>query len=145
MSTLLPFLFALAGCGQVGMDETVDQDVAPWLSFDPDGPVSFGRVSPSGSAERSQVTLISNGDADVGVEDAWIESDPPHAFYFQNDLPFPMLLDPGDSVPLEVSFSPDATGEFHGTLIVQLEGGQIVERNLSGTGCKDNDRDGECG
>ena len=145
MRSVLPFLFVLAGCGQVGMDETVATDTTPWLSFDPAGSVSFGRVSPNGSPEKDQVTLISNGDSDVGVADAWIEADPPHSFYFPNELPFPMVMAPGDSVPLVIDFSPDATGSFGGTLVLQLENGQIIERALTGTGCSDTDRDGECG
>lgn len=138
------FILLLAGCGQVGMDETVDSDPHAYLTLDPNGEISFGKVSPHGHSEEEQVTLTANGDSSLGVQDVWIESKPKDVFYFESDLPFPKNLHPGDSVPLTIRFRPDSTGSFKGTLIIEREDGTLIERNLTGSGCNDGDQDGDC-
>lgn len=144
MARFLPLLLLAAGCGQMGMSELVDEDADTWLSFDPDGEISFGKVSPSGKSVEQQVTLSAQGEAPVTVSDLWIECETKDVFYLDGELPFPRVMDPGDTIPVDLRFMPKTAGGFRGTLVVELADGRVMERNLTGSGCSDSDHDGVC-
>lgn len=144
MAPYIPFLLLAVGCGQMGMSELVDEDAENWLSFDPDGEISFGKSSPNAKSVEKQVTLSAQGEAAVTVADLWIDSDAKHVFYLDGELPFPRVMDPGDTIPVDIRFMPESSGGYKGTLVVELEDGRVMERNLTGSGCSDSDHDGVC-
>lgn len=144
MNVALPLLLlALAGCGSMGLDQNEIFDGAGRIEVFPDGQVEFDD-RPVGRGSSVDFTVNSIGDIPITVEAVVIEEDDPDVF-FVGDPPFPMRLDPGGSVTFRVNFEPQHTGTVRGVLVLEMDDGSSVERNLVGSGCRDNNGDGACG
>lgn len=139
----LPLALLSSGCGSVGLEENMVFDGKGMAEVAPDGMVEF-EDRPVGKGTSEDFEVDSVGDIPITIEDAWVEVSDPNVF-FVGALPFPKKLDPGDSVGFKVNFEPQQSGIFYGTLIVTLDDGTTLERNVTGTGCNDDDHDGECG
>lgn len=126
------------------MVSTLDTDARGWISFDPEGELSFGMVSPAAGEVSQRVTVLANGDAGVEVVDAWVESDSPRVYRLADGSPFPARLDPGDGMPIEVVFDPKERASYHGSFVVELGDGNTKTLNITGSGCADGDSDGDC-
>ncbi len=146
MRPVLPmFLVLLVGCGEFGLAETVVSDGGPLVAVAPGGQIRFDAASPSGRSQAQEVTIGSDGDAAAYVAAVWVESENGDIFYTNDELPFPKLMEPGEAIPITVRFMPTAPGTFHGTLIVESGvDGALLERQLLGEGCDDEDGNGRC-
>jgi len=136
-------LFLIAGCGSMGLDQNALYEGNGRVEIAPDGIVEFPD-RPVGRGASEEFTVESIGDIPITVEDAWVDVADPGVF-FVGDLPFPMRLSPGDSVAFQVNFEPSSTGLFRGTLVLTMDDGTALERNVVGSGCSDNDGDSVCG
>lgn len=140
----LPLLAAvLLGCGSMGLDQNEIYDGAGRVEVLPDGQIDFPD-RPVGRGASMDVTVNSIGDIPIIVNEAVIQEEDPDVF-FVGDPPFPMQLDPGESVTFKVNFEPQETGTVRGVLVLEMDDGSAVERNLVGAGCRDGDNDGSCG
>ena len=133
----------VAGCGSMGLDQNALYEGNGRAEVAPDGMVEFPD-RPVGRGSSEEFVVESIGDIPITVEDAWVDVDD-RGVFFVGDLPFPMRLSPGDSVTFQVNFEPPSTGVFHGTLVITMDDGTTLERNVVGSGCGDNDGDGVCG
>lgn len=141
---LLPALLLVA-CGEFGLVETVESGGAPLVAVAPGGQIRFEAVSPSGRSQAQEVTIGSDGDVAAYVAAVWVESENGDIFYTNEELPFPKLMEPGEAIPITVRFMPTAPGTFHGVLVVESGvDGTLLERQLLGEGCGDEDGDGRC-
>lgn len=148
MRPLFPLLLlALStGCGEFGLQELGDTDGEGLLTLDPDGELRFGEASPHGPFTDLEVRFVSAGTSPVQVVDAWVESTSDGVFSTPGTLPLPRRIEPGGDMPVLLRFDPTAQGSFHGVLVVELgPSGTLMERTLTGTGCRDDDADGSCG
>ncbi len=136
---MLPFA---AACGSVGLEENMSFGGKGMAQVAPDGMVQF-ESRPVGKGTSEDFTVDSVGDIPITVQDAWVEVTDPNVF-FVGALPFPKSLDPGDSVSFKVNFEPQQSGIFYGTLVVTMDDGSTLERNVTGAGCNDADHDGVC-
>lgn len=137
-------LILLAACGSVGLDAGSDGGLGEAV-LSPEGSITFGRVSPYHQRPVAlTVTVASVGLDPVTVVDAWLETDDVAELYM-GELPFPKTISPGKEVHFDVKFNPSDVETYHAVLVVQVEGGGQIERNVTGTGCADGDEDGECG
>jgi alkyl hydroperoxide reductase subunit AhpC len=145
MRHLVPITLLLAGCGDFGLLMTMDTGTGdgPFM-FDPEGQAEFGRASPNGRNVEMDVTIACVSDQEAYVADAWVESNTQGVFTTNDDLPFPMRLDPGRGVTVKLKFLPNAQGNFRGTFVVEDNLGNLTTLPLVGTGCSDGDRDGDC-
>lgn len=142
-AALLPLVLLSAGCGSVGLDPNMVFDGKGMAIVAPDGMVEFAD-RPVGQGASEDFSIDSVGDIPITIEDAWVEVSDPNVF-FVGALPFPKRLDPGESFEFQVNFEPQQSGIFYGTLIVTMDDGSTLERNVTGTGCGDDNHDGECG
>jgi hypothetical protein len=85
----------------------------PRLELDP-GMVNFSEIPPL-CEEYTDVLLMSVGDAPLVIDDAGVTGE---WFSLVDDLKFPITLDPGDSVGVQVGFAPEDEGDFTGLLTV---------------------------
>ncbi len=151
MRTLIPlFAATMMGCGTVGLEAfDTGGEGSPLLGVDPDGDLSFGRVSPA--KEKSaveEVLLYSAGDTTLAIVDVYLNESSSGAYTVRNDLPLPLLLQPGGEFPVEVRFAPFAVGSFSGELVVLFdngtEEGESARIPIVGQGCEDPDQTGSC-
>ena len=131
-----------AGSGTVGLAENAPMGGKPMAQVDPAGMVEFAE-EPVGYGASQDFTVDSIGESPITVEDAWVEVADPNVF-FVGALPFPKRLDPGDSVSFKVNFEPQQSGIFYGTLVITMDDGSTLERNVTGTGCDDGNSDRRC-
>lgn len=131
-----------AGCGSVGLAENAPMGGRPMAEVDPEGMTEFPD-EPVGYGSSKDFTVQSVGDSPITVEDAWVEVSDPNVF-FVGALPFPKRLDPGDSVVFQVNFEPQQSGIFYGTVVITMDDGSTLERNVTGAGCEDGDSDRYC-
>lgn len=134
----------LAACGDVGLvsNENDVEGVAK-VDVDPRGKIDLGEVPPEGTSASALVTITSIGKQVATVEDAWIEGAESGSFTLE-DSALPRDLDPEETATLVLHFLPDVTGGHSGTLVVQSDGGEVIERALVGWGCRDDDEDARC-
>ncbi|MSP56537.1 MAG: choice-of-anchor D domain-containing protein [Myxococcales bacterium] len=142
-NALLPLMLLSGGCGSVGLDANTVFDGKGMATVAPDGMIEF-EARPVGQGTSEQFSIDSVGDIPITVEDAWVEVPDPNVF-FVGALPFPKSLAPGESFEFQVNFEPQQNGIFYGTLMVAMDDGSTLERNVTGTGCGDDNHDGECG
>ncbi len=92
--------------------------------------LDFGNVF-SGYSKTMSLSITNTGTAITDIEDIMAEGD---AFSVDNDSPF--LLSPGQSRFFEVTFTPDQTGAFEGSLSFSgnLDEDIVVELAGNGTG-----------
>lgn len=112
------------------------------VEIQPDGEINFGSVVIDRPVQYT-LEAVSTGIDPVTVENAWFETDNPNVFYI-GSLPFPREIDPGDRVPFEIKFRPETTGGVHATLVVSVQGGAVLERNVVGNGCVEHNGSGGC-
>lgn len=136
-------LWWLLACGTVGLSAEEAKGGHARVDLEPKGRVDFGSVSPEARPAEATVTAVSIGTEPVIVEQAWIEGADSGAFYL-GELRVPAHLDPEEELSIPVRFDPADGGAFNGTLVVQMNDGSIMERALVGSGCRDEDGDGEC-
>lgn len=145
MRPILTILVLLVGCGEFGLAETLEAGGAPLVAVAPGGQLRFADASPAGRSQALEVTIGSDGDVAAYVAAVWVESENGDIFYLNDDLPFPKLMDPGEAIPITVRFMPTDSGTFHGLLIVESgTDGTLLERQLLGEGCGDEDGNGRC-
>jgi hypothetical protein len=144
MRRVLPTLL-LIGCGDFGLTEvsSIDGDET-LVNIEPQGQIRFDEASPHGNSVSEEIDVEAIGTGNVTIEDAWIESSTAGVFYTAGDLPFPRTIEEGDSFPMTVRFAPVSAGTFHATLVVETTSGAVLERQMLGQGCRDNDADGRC-
>ncbi|MDP2305639.1 MAG: hypothetical protein Q8P18_06400 [Pseudomonadota bacterium] len=144
LTRLFPTLL-LVGCGEFGLGETLEAGGAALVAVAPGGQLRFAEASPSGRSQALEVTIASDGDVAAYVAAVWVESENGGIFYTNDELPFPKLMEPGEAIPITVRFMPAAPGTFHGTLLVESgTEGALLERQLLGEACGDDDGDGRC-
>jgi len=86
----------------------------PRLELDPDA-VNFSEIPPL-CEEYTNVLMMSVGDAPLVIDGAGVTGE---WFLFVDDLEFPITLDPGDSIGVQVGFAPEDEGDFTGLLTVE--------------------------
>ena len=86
----------------------------PRLELDPDA-VNFSEIPPL-CEEYTDVLLMSVGDAPLVIDDAGVTGE---WFSLLEDIEFPITLDPGDSIGVQVGFAPEDEGDFTGLLTVE--------------------------
>lgn len=136
-------MLLLIGCGSVGLVENGEEPVPGRVVIEPMGKVQFGSASPHGRSVSQEVLVRSFGDAPVRIESAWTEAVSEGVFYLPSD-PFPRKLDPGEEFVFEVRFLPEARGTVQGSLVLTTDDGTVSDRALVGSGCEDEDADGDC-
>ena len=127
------------GCGSIGLETTHDPSLSSELEIEPSGTISFGNYDFRGDGGVETMTLFSIGDIDLAIIDIWLGDRSDEEFVFNSDeLPLPLMLAPGESFPLNISFLPQSVGNFDGEVWVWVDGpsgGQEVSRRLKGQGC----------
>ncbi len=159
-----PTVAALAGlalvataCGQPGLEPIADPD---WydpepgvLRVEPTHVVDFGRASPDAGRQRMEIWMTVEGDLPVAVSDFYLDDATSLAFTLPEEVPVPVLLQPGDEATFSVFFEPYAVGDYFGTVVVLSDrevgddgdsGEREFELELSGEGCQDLDEDAVC-
>ncbi len=137
---------ALPGCGALFLEPMAAYQDGAVLEVEPEGQVEFGQISPHGSPTTQEMYLLSAGSEGVAAEDVTIDQDGGGVFTLLFD-PTPTVIAPGESAPVEIRFRPDAAGSYNGrvTVMAVIDGEEWeVTRRLIGSGCADNNRDGEC-
>jgi hypothetical protein len=110
-----------------GNGEPVDPELE--LSLDP-ASHDFGEVT-VGSWRDHEIALINSGESVVEVSEVAITGE---AFSLGEGAAYPITLAAGESVGIQVIFSPEAEGAFEGSLEVSTEDGEEVSASLEGTG-----------
>ncbi|TVR30536.1 MAG: DUF1573 domain-containing protein, partial [Nitriliruptor sp.] len=111
--------------GTVSVSVTYDALVADPPSID------FGEVE-IGATGEAATTVTNDGNREIEITAATTDGT---AFDVVTDLSDPIALPPGRSTPLEVTFKPDAEGEFPAKLTVTHTGdNDPLAIDLSGTG-----------
>lgn len=100
----------LTGHGVVGHSE---------LSITPSS-LSFGAV-PVGQSATKKLTVENTGNLPVTVTKA---APPALPFVVGNPLPEGLVLNPGDSAQVEVTFAPTATGSYNNAYLISSDDGQ---------------------
>lgn len=145
MRTLLFTLAFLAtGCGTYGLDATDTGGMASSLGIDPFGEIDFGKHDlDAPKSARKDVVLFVDGDQPLAIIDVFLEGGNSEIFRLPEDLPLPILLQPGTDFPISLRFSPTSGGTFRGELTVMIddgtEAGAFINRPISGEGCSDTD------
>ena len=85
----------------------------PRLELDPNA-INFSEIPPL-CEEYTDVLLMSVGDAPLVIDSAGVTGE---WFSIVEGLEFPITLDPGDSVGVQVGFAPEEEGDFTGLLTV---------------------------
>ena len=91
--------------------------------------LSFGNVTVNSTATKA-ITLKSTGTAPVTVNGAGISG----TGYAVSGSTFPVSLNPGASLTLQVTFDPKTTGTSAGTLTISSNANPTTTVSLSGTG-----------
>ncbi len=97
---------------RIGVPVTAEADLA-WLTIDPN-PLDLGVVTP-GATAPGQVALRNDGNIDLHVETVVLLADD---VSFDEALPLPMTIAPGQSVPVDLTYAPVARGEEQAQLWV---------------------------
>ena len=136
-----------AGCGTMGLEAVDMVDWGPVLEIDPTGDIAFARQSPEAPPSTEELILCSAGVTPVSIIDVYLDEYTSEAFYTRDDLPLPIRLAPDEEYPVDLHFAPYAVGQFSGSFLVvlDLEGEEtVLTRKVTGAGCDDPNRDGEC-
>jgi hypothetical protein len=85
----------------------------PRLEIDP-GDVTFAEIPPM-CEEQTIVVLRSVGAADLEISDLLLSGE---NYFVDTELEFPLVLEPGASVGVDLRFAPEDEGDFEGLLTV---------------------------
>lgn len=135
----------LCGCGSPFL-ELADGGGGTLFEIQPDEEVSFGMASPNGRPVTKEAWLRSYGSGSVAVESISLDQDARGVFTLAFD-PTPCLLTGEDELPVEFRFHPDDSGQYSGrvSFVARVNGNELeLTRKLTGSGCTDQDGDGEC-
>jgi len=142
------FLFALtalfSGCGSYGLDATDTGAMASQLGIDPLGEIDFGAHDLGApKSARTDVVMFVDGEQPLAIIDVFLEGGSSDIFSLSDELPLPLLLQPGVDFPVSLRFSPDTSGTFRGELTVMIDDGtddgSYINRPIVGEGCTDSD------
>ncbi|MDG1483668.1 MAG: hypothetical protein P8R54_29020 [Myxococcota bacterium] len=137
----------LTGCDEVGLDSLGSALIGPVLEVEPVGDLTFGGTSLTGSGSTETLTLYSSGDEELVLLSIDFHEDTPLAFSLPSGIPVPGMLQPGDSLPINISFQPDELGGYNGWVVVMVEGedGSLeLSRRIVGQGCDPEYATGDC-
>ncbi len=136
-------LALLVSCGSVGL-ESWEQEAGPGrLDIDPKGRVEFPDTSPDGHSVESEVSVLNEGGSAAVIDDVWVEGAESGAFFLEG-VRVPTQVQPGGTYTFTAHFLPEESGLHEGTLVVLTAEGAYLERLLMGSGCRDENRDGDC-
>ncbi len=145
MRTLLFTLAAFcAGCGTYGLDATDTGAVASNLGIDPFGEIDFGTHDLNApKTARKDIILFVDGEQPLAIIDVFLEGGNSEIFMLPDDLPVPILLQPGTEFPISMRFSPNASGTFRGEMTVMIDDGTAegayINRPIVGEGCTESE------
>jgi len=137
---LIALIFALTGCGSIGLDVMDTGGMSSILGVDPAGQIDFGQRNASATkAARKDIVLWVDGGQPLAIVDVYLDETSDSSFWMSSDLPLPIRLSPDMEFPVEVRFNPGDTGTHRGELVVLLDDGTTegayVRRPLVGEGC----------
>jgi len=137
---LIALIFALTGCGSIGLDIMDTGGMNSILGVDPAGQIDFGQRNASATkAARKDIVLWVDGGQPLAIVDVYLDETSDSSFWMSSDLPLPIRLSPDMEFPVEVRFNPGDTGTYRGELVVLLDDGTTegayVRRPLVGEGC----------
>jgi hypothetical protein len=138
-------LVAVCGCGSPFLELAGDAGGA-YFEIQPEEEVAFGLASPNGSPVTQEAWLRTYGSGNVAVESVSLDQDARGVFTLAFD-PTPCLLSGEDEIPVEFRFHPDDSDQYSGrvSFVVRVDGSErVLTRRLTGTGCSDQDGDGQC-
>ena len=133
----------LVSCGSVGLESWGQDAGQPHLDIDPRGRVEFPDTSPEAHSVEMSISVVNEGGASAVIDDAWVEGADSGAFFLEG-LRLPTQVPPGGTYTFTAHFLPEEAGLHEGTLVVLTAEGASVERLLMGSGCRDENRDGDC-
>ena len=133
---------ACSGAGLSPLSEDALSDGA-LLTVEPAGDVGFGAVPINGQLTGEKtLTLLSEGDEPVTIDDITLSAETPAAFWIDPELTVPFGVQPGESRTVTLYFQPDTVGSYTGEVQV-IDGARTLIRRLIGQGC-DSGSDNRC-
>jgi hypothetical protein len=145
MRTLL-FIIAASfiGCGTYGLEATDTGAMTSSLGIDPLGEIDFGGHDLNADkSARKDVVMFVDGEQPLAIIDIFLEGGNSEIFKLSEELPLPIMLQPGVDFPVSIRFSPHASGTFRGELTVMIDDGTTegayINRPLVGEGCTESD------
>ncbi len=133
------WLWWCIGCGELGLQIT---EVDAELTVEPRGVIGFDRTSPYSHGAAQKFSLNSDF-GDVLIDEVLVHSDQ-GVFFLGDGYRWPRLVRNDEPFEVTLRFLPEKDRRYEGKVIVRVEGGAILTRAISGSGCIDRDHDGEC-